>query len=89
MFNVSRRDVSDQTVVLAAKHWGAVAARMDLVPFVDEFLVGYTNQPLKVCQRAIERAVTRGFVDYGVSSRTCWPTAKGLALVAPARLVGD
>lgn len=38
-----------------------------------------------MCDAAIERSVRRGFVDYGVSARTCWPEPEGLELIASSR----
>jgi hypothetical protein len=51
--------------------------------FGTEILARVTGQPLKVCERAFERAEGRGLIDCGVSLRTAWPTPKGLALLEP------
>lgn len=40
-----------------------------------------TGQPLKVCDRAIERAANRGLVDWGVHSDGCWLTKAGLEML--------
>lgn len=74
---VSRKDVTDIAVVLACRD-----ALNTSVVFADELLAARTGQPRKVCERAMERAVRRGLIEYGVSLRTAWPTPKGMALLA-------
>lgn len=36
-----------------------------------------TGEPEKVCYRALERAASRGLVEYGISLRTGWLTKRG------------
>lgn len=87
---MSRKDVTDVDVVAACRDshddrgaW--VAGRMPGATNVhlcaDELLAARTGQPRKVCERALERACSRGLVDFGVSLRTAWPTPAGLALL--------
>lgn len=52
------------------------------VPYVDELLSEKTNQPLKVCYRAMERAERRGYLEYGMWLRGAWLTEKGEAFLA-------
>lgn len=40
-----------------------------------------TGECEKVCYRAMERALGRGFIEYGVSLRTGWLTKEGRALL--------
>lgn len=67
---MTTKDITDEQVRQAAQEYRAERSK----PFVDERLARMTGQPLKVCQRAIERASRRGFVEWGVSARTCWPS---------------
>lgn len=48
---------------------------------VESILHGITGQPEKVCFRAIERAVSRGLLDYGVCITGAWITDKGIDLL--------
>ena len=47
-----------------------------------EILQKETGEPFKVCWRAMERAVGRGLIDYGVSLRTGWITSRGICLIS-------
>lgn len=75
---MSRKDVTDADVVRAAHEYHYVSGQ----PFVDERLSVRTGEPMKVCQAAIERAIRHGYVECGVTERTCWPTPAGMALLA-------
>jgi hypothetical protein len=46
-----------------------------------EILATQTNESIKVCYRAMERAHKRGLIEYGVSLRTAWLTDAGTNLV--------
>lgn len=45
--------------------------------FVDDILHEMTSQSRKVCMRAMERVLSRGLLNYGVSLRTAWLTMQG------------
>jgi len=50
--------------------------------FADQLLVKWTGEPIKVCNRAMERAEDHGLIKSGVSLRTAWLTPKGKELLA-------
>jgi hypothetical protein len=52
--------------------------------YADDILARITNQPPKVCERAMERAQGRGLVEYGMWLRGGWLTDKGKALLTSA-----
>lgn len=79
---MSRKDVTDEMIWRAAAQYRDAsqvflnrAGRGPAEPLlmVDELLMQWTGQPRKVVERAMERAASRGVIDYGVSLRTCWP----------------
>lgn len=77
-----RRDIPDLAVVKAAEKLHGLRSG----PFEPFFLIDilqeqYPGCPEKVIYAAIERAVDRGLIEYGVSMRTGWPTEKGSALL--------
>lgn len=75
---MKRSDISDLQVVACAIRW-----RNGTHPgFVTDMLARETGAPLKVAEAAMERAVSRGLLDYGVSLRTAWATDAGMALLA-------
>ena len=51
-----------------------------------EALVYRTGQHEKVCERAIERAVRRGYLDYGINAWNAFLTDKGRELLECQRL---
>jgi len=71
-----RSDISDIEVVLACKR-----AHETHGPFASELLMEKFQAPEKVVMSAMGRAVDRGYIEWGVSLRSAWPTAKGLALL--------
>lgn len=73
---MKRADLSDAVVVRAALDAHASIGGTTL-----ERLIADTDAPEKVALAAIERAARRGFVQWGVSVGTAWPTAAGLALL--------
>ena len=75
---MAMKDITDLQVVRA------VQRRQDDRdgPWPYETLSRETGQPEKVCYRAMERADSRGYLEYGVSLRTAWLTDKGKALLA-------
>lgn len=73
---MATKDISDRQVCEAF----AEARRRGI--FADAILERDTGQPAKVVQRAMERACSRGLVEYGVTLRSGWLTAKGESLIA-------
>ncbi|MBD8056909.1 hypothetical protein ICV35_25005 [Rhodococcus ruber] len=45
------------------------------------FLMRNTGSPVKVVWAAMERAVDRGYIDYGVAMQSGWLTDEGWALI--------
>ena len=80
-----RKDITDAQVVAACAK--AHADRWKYRCSLDE-LVSDTGAPVKVCYRAMERAMSRGLIECGVSLRTAWAEPKGLALLEPAKTGG-
>ena len=90
---MARKDITDLQVCLAVaesdsnrKH---KLANMESGPpylstHIDEILNLMTDQPIKVCYRALERAYSRGLVDYGVGLYIGWLTDAGKQLLAAA-----
>lgn len=79
---MSRKDITDEQVVQACRETlGTITAAADL-------LEERTGQPYKVVIRAMERALSRGLIEYGSTIRRAWPTDKGDALTGPAALPG-
>ena len=77
---MAMKDITDKQVLEAVREAQAVRdAETCLWPY--ELLVKWTGQPEKVCFRCMERAVGRGYLDYGVSLRTAWITDKGKKLI--------
>lgn len=82
---MSRKDVTDLQVCRAYELWraelqslGAGARRPT------QLLQEWTDEPLKVCWRAMERACGRGLVEYGTSLDSGWLTEKGKRVIAEA-----
>lgn len=74
---MATKDVTDLMVCRACKQFHGTHGG----PFVNEILQAQTGEPLKVCDRAMERSQERGLIDCGVSLRTAWVTAKGEELL--------
>ncbi len=74
---MKRSDISDERVVSAC----VVSRGFRLRPSL-EVLVDMTGAPVKVALRAMERAASRGLIDWGVSIRWAWPTPEGDELAA-------
>lgn len=79
---MSRKDITDAMVCRA--YADKTARGMTAEALLEEM----TGQHPKVVQRAMERAERRGLVDCGVSLRTGWLTAKGIALLGGEDLEG-
>lgn len=70
---MARKDVTDQMVLEAVKE-RAITGESLL-----QILMARTNEPEKVCWRAMERTLRRNYIDYGTSMRTSWITPEGHA----------
>jgi hypothetical protein len=69
---MATKDISDRQVCEAVQAYADDSSRW---PY--DVLAEVTGQSQKVCWRALERAASRGLVEYGVSLRTGWLTEKG------------
>lgn len=70
---MATKDITDLQVVTACKNKTPEKS-------VPEVLAEMTGQPIKVCMRAIERAVSRDLVDYGTSINRAFMTPIGVQL---------
>jgi hypothetical protein len=70
---MARKDVSDWLVCYAYQM--RKLAKLKIWPH--EMLAMWTGQPEKVCYAAIERAMRRDLIGYGVSLQSGWVTPKG------------
>jgi hypothetical protein len=73
---MATKDIPDVEVVKACRDWRA-SLNYDAL----SLLMDRTGQSEKACLRALERGVSRGLADYGVSLRTAWPTPAGIAIL--------
>ncbi|MDQ0035914.1 hypothetical protein J2W30_003687 [Variovorax boronicumulans] len=75
---MARKDISDLQCCQAALEYqhGPRGGGRTL-----EHLMRATGQPEKVCERALERAYDRQFLEWGVSVATCYLRAKGRKLL--------
>jgi len=71
---MAMKDVSDIRVLEAVRE---LNIRGYPKPAAHELLSKWTGQPEKVCLRCVERAVSRGYLDYGVSLNWPWLTPEG------------
>jgi hypothetical protein len=71
---MATKDITDLQCIEAA-----IEFHRQPIPREDplEALSRTTGQPYKVCLRAYERAMRRGYLDCGVSVRTAWATERG------------
>ena len=81
---MATKDITDLQVVHAyeemRRHIDAIRETKRQLRYVDEILARSTGQPLKVCQRAMERAYGHGLVEYGMWLRGGWLTDAGKSL---------
>ncbi len=73
---MATKDISDLDVCRAVR-----ASKQHGAPNALERLELNTGQHQKVCYRAMERALARDLIEYGVSLPWAWLTDKGEALV--------
>lgn len=79
---MATKDISDRQVCEAvAEMWRRREAGENGV-WVDELLHEQTRQPIKVCERALERASRRSLIDCGMWLRGSWLTERGRALLS-------
>ena len=71
---MGRKDVTDRMILEAIRDRDTPTSTIDL-------LMRRTGESEKVCYAAMERALARGLIDYGVSLRTAWATEAGKALL--------
>ena len=81
---MAMKDITDKDVCAVVHYYPQFG--MDAV----ELLMRISHQPEKVCVKCIERAIDRGLVECGVSSRVPWLTETGKAKMdeAPTTLAG-
>jgi hypothetical protein len=78
---MATKDVPDALVCAAYLRLQELReAGVQRTPWPYDLLAKWTSQHWKVCYRAMERAASRGLIDYGVSLRTGWLTERGLEL---------
>ncbi len=73
---MARKDITDKELLIAKVNHGGLE-NGDPIQNLSEI----TGQCYKVCYRCYERAIGRGYMDYGVSIRTAWITPKGEELI--------
>ena len=73
---MATKDISDREVLQAVVD---ADARKKIWPY--DLLAERTGQPVKICYKCLERADDRGYLEWGVSLRTAWPTPKGEELL--------
>jgi len=74
---MARKDISDLQVCQAYKKAKEVRETTEEVVWPDELLANWTGEPMRVCERAAERAAERGYLDYGTALYMGWLTDKG------------
>jgi RIO-like serine/threonine protein kinase len=74
---MARADIPDVVVLKAVQRY-----QLDHTEFANQLLAKWTGEPIKVCDRAMERAMDHDLIEYGVSLRSAWLTPKGKQLLA-------
>jgi hypothetical protein len=74
---MARKNISDKAVCEAYRAYAEDPSRNS----PERYLMTLTGEAEKVCWAAMERALERGLIDYGVSLRAGWLTEKGKALL--------
>lgn len=77
---MTRKDITDEQVLQSIVQAQGQKYGGKPVKFATDYLMESTEQPIKVCLAAMQRAMDNGLIDYGVSLRTAWLTEKGLEL---------
>lgn len=82
---MATKDITAKMVCAAyvkADTYRTLKAEYDPIKFASDFLLEETGECEKVVERAMERAESRGLLDYGVSLRSGWLTDKGKELLS-------
>lgn len=74
---MKRADITDIQVCEACRD----CHNLPGCPFANALLAERTGAPIKVVDAAMERAMSRGLLDCGVSLRTAWLTPAGQHLL--------
>lgn len=78
---MATKDITDEQVVRAAILHSQQEFDTRCDTDVADILRAETGQAYKVCVRAIERAATRGYVNWGVVVTRPWAEPEGLELI--------
>lgn len=79
---MATKDISDYDCCVAASFGFADGGRIR----TGDALVYRTGQPEKVCQRALERAISRGYLDCGINEWNAFLVPKGRELLESQRI---
>lgn len=81
---MSMKNITDKQVATAYLNAIKEREKQELPPFTwpVDLLMKETGECEKVCWGAMQRAETRGYIDYGVSLRAGFLTDKGKKLVS-------
>lgn len=77
---MAMKNITDLQVLVAVDHAKQLRGVGNEV-WPDILLAETTEQPYKVCFRCLERAIERGYLEYGTSVRSAWITDKGHLLL--------
>jgi hypothetical protein len=77
---MATKDISDLQCCQAAANAGLAHTS------TGRYLMQMTGQPEKVCYRAIERAISRGYLECGVGTWRAWLEPKGRCLLEQSKL---
>jgi len=83
---MATKDITDLQVCEAFAQMRSRREAGEISVYVDDILHQHTGEHMKVCFRAMERACSRGLVDYGVSLRGGWLTEAGIELISSSKL---
>ena len=84
---MATKDISDIQVLAAYQEMNVARDESGLTEHADVILQRMTGEPEKVCLCAMERACSRGLVDYGMWLRRGWITEKGHAMLQEQEVV--
>lgn len=83
---MATKDITDLQVCEAFSQMRSRRDAGEIGVYVDDILHQQTGEHMKVCFRAMERACSRGLVDYGVWLRGGWLTEAGTDLISSSKL---